>query len=281
MNYGEAADLIRQWADLSDPIQGATVRFTPDWQAVERMIEAARDLLTIDCEILKYLLTQSDQSLHPLEDPLRTDFGVHRWLASQREEVYSDWLAWVLQQVEKPELVFSLFRISPPKDISDWSGLPPVIEREVPVPAGHEDQSGKLDVVVRYPGRALFMVEVKLTRTADADLGALPGYLSWMDERQETVKIPILLVTDSEDEQVGKFRVRRWRDFSLELRRLVSTLRENRGIVAAAMTLAFVGAVEQNLVGLPAEPLKGLESGRILNVAETLEYLDLFLKEKR
>jgi len=153
MNYTDAAKLIKHWMELSEPKGRTRTNRASGWAPVECMVEAARHLLITDRETLESLLNQSDQRLCPLIDPLRTDFAVHRWLANKREEAYSDWLAWVVRQVDKPELVFQLFQISPPADLSDWSSLAPIVEREVPVPAGRKDQSGRLDVVVRYPGR--------------------------------------------------------------------------------------------------------------------------------
>jgi len=36
---------------------------------------------------------------------------MHRWLADDREESYSDWLAWVIEQIKMPELVFRVFGV--------------------------------------------------------------------------------------------------------------------------------------------------------------------------
>ena len=44
-----------------------------------------------------------------------------------------------------------------------------------------------------------------------------------------------------------------------------------------AMILAFVGAVEQNLLELPARPVESLKAGHLINVAETLLYLEEYL----
>jgi len=43
------------------------------------------------------------------------------------------------------------------------------------------------------------------------------------------------------------------------------------------MILAFVGAVEQNLLELPARPVESLKAGHLINVAETLLYLEEYL----
>ena len=54
-------------------------------------------------------LRTSNQVLSPLEDPLWTDCGLHRWLHGSREETYSDWLAWILQGFENAAQVFEVF----------------------------------------------------------------------------------------------------------------------------------------------------------------------------
>jgi hypothetical protein len=61
-------------------------------------------------------------------------------------------------------LVFRLFQVQPPADLAEWGNLPPeVIQREAPVPKRRKGKSGRLDLVVRYNGRALLVVEVKTT----------------------------------------------------------------------------------------------------------------------
>ena len=57
-----------------------------DWAPVQRMIEAARERWLWESERLRDLLKQSNVALAPLEDPLLTDFGTHRWLSEAREE---------------------------------------------------------------------------------------------------------------------------------------------------------------------------------------------------
>ena len=44
------------------------------------------------------------------------------------------------------------------------------------------------------------------------------------------------------------------------------------------MTLAFAGAVEQNLLGLPARPLAGVSSGRVWDLSDTVSHLKGFFR---
>jgi hypothetical protein len=57
------------------------------------------------------------------------------------------------------------------------------------------------------------------------------------------------------------------------LRRVIPKLCHERRIVTAAMILAFAGAIEQNLCGLPAQPLDLLKHGVVLNADRVVSYV--------
>lgn len=133
-----------------------------DWTPVQRIIQAAREPLLLECERLRGLLQRSNALLAPLADPLLTDFGTHRQLAQAREGVYSDWLKWIVEQLDTPERVFRLFGIDDPAGLALCQQTRVTVEREVPVPQGHDNQSGRLDLVVRYAEKVLIVVEVKM-----------------------------------------------------------------------------------------------------------------------
>lgn len=59
--------------------------------------------LRLEAERLRRVLRESNRRLRPLFDPLNSDFGLLRWLASGREEAYSDWLEWILEQISPRE----------------------------------------------------------------------------------------------------------------------------------------------------------------------------------
>ncbi|MBI3665506.1 MAG: hypothetical protein HY236_04655 [Acidobacteria bacterium] len=251
-----------------------------DWGTAQLLIEAARGLLLVESERLEDLLRRSDECLAPLSDPLDTDFGLHRWLESAREESYSDWLEWIVRQVERPDLVFRLFGIRPPDDVSEWLGLAPeMLQREVPVAMGEEGRAGRLDLIVRYRDRASIVIEVKLTRTDVAATKKQKGYKSSVEAEVGPGLKPsfVLLALDSEEPFVEGFEVRRWRDFCLALRRMIPGLRRRKGVVPACMALAFAGAVEQNVLELPSQPLKKIKAGRLIDLAESISYLEEFL----
>lgn len=138
-----------------------------DWKAIRGLIKASQSVLKLKRRDVEQLLEQSDSKLEPLGDPLRVDFGAHRWLAGQREENYSDWLKWIVEQISA-ERVCEIFKI-PNAIVSGCKGL--TAEREVWVEKGHEGQGGRLDLVIRYPDKAVIVVEVKLTGAESADTG--------------------------------------------------------------------------------------------------------------
>jgi hypothetical protein len=215
---------------------------------------AAHQLMESQARRVTALLDESGQRLHPLGEPLTTDFGVHRWLAGNREEAYSDWLQWVLLQLHTPGDVFRLLSTPEPASMTGWRGGPPTVSRELPVPQGHEGRSGRLDLIIRYEGLALLVVEVKRTDADEADTVKQRGYKLWLDDQPEPQphKFPILLATDADEDLYEGFRFLSWAEVCLGMRQLARRLcGQGKGVVAA-MTLAFVGAVEQNLLGFSA-----------------------------
>ncbi len=216
------------------------------------MAVAARQLFETQAEVIRSRLAESTKRLAPLADPLAMDFGLHRWLAADREEAYSDWLQWILQQIQAPADVFRLLGVPPPEDLQEWRSAPPMVGRELPVPEGHVDQTGRLDLLVRYERRALFVLEVKKTDADQADTRKQTGYKRWLEDQPEPYKYPILIAVDAEEEIYEGFRLLRWSDLCIGLRHLAGRLATEGQLVVAALTLALTGAVEQNLLGFSA-----------------------------
>jgi hypothetical protein len=63
------------------------------------------------------------------------DFGVHRWLRASREEAYSDWLEWIVRQLETGPDVFSFFGLTVPSRSAEWMaperGSSPLSKRRI------------------------------------------------------------------------------------------------------------------------------------------------------
>jgi hypothetical protein len=225
------------------------------WESASRLVRAALPLFQVLAHELIDLLNQSDARLKPLADPLRADFGAHRWLKAEREEAYSDWLAWILKNLRSPMAIVDLFKIQqlfPDRPLGDPATLPRhVVAREVTVPRGHAGKQGRLDLVIRFKPLAVIVVEAKMGDAEGADTAKQDGYAEWLAIQGGT-PFPILLATNGANklEYEGGFRLLKWADLSLALRGVAVNLIAQGETILGAMTLAFIGAVERNLIGL-------------------------------
>src|SRR5438270_6206210 len=86
------------WRELGATLVAARQARSVDWGAVRRIIDVAQASFALKADRLEQLLVESRKLLEPFGDPLEVDFGAHRWLAGDREEAYSDWLQWIIQQ---------------------------------------------------------------------------------------------------------------------------------------------------------------------------------------
>lgn len=251
--------VLRTWAALGR-ILGAQL---PNWEPAVRMIKAARRLFEVDARRLKELLNKSNERLHPLADPMSTDFGVHRWLSDDREEAYSDWLAWIISQIECPLRIVRLFGIAKPEKPEQWRKIEVEVGRELPVPRGHEGREGRLDLWIRFRDRAIVVVEVKKQDADEADIEKHKGYLAWLRSQPEPRKIAILLASEGSEDSYCDFQLCTWAELCVELRRMAPLLCKDGRFVPAAMILAFVGAVEQNLLAFSASTVKDIVDRRM------------------
>ncbi|MCR4418726.1 MAG: hypothetical protein QHH27_03285 [Clostridia bacterium] len=197
--------------------------------------------------------------LHPLEEPLKMAFPLHRWLAEDREEAYSDWLVWILEQLGSARHVGYVLwgEEMPGFSLSDQRCS---VEREVWVPEGHPGRSGRLDCVIRIGEEAIILVEVKVVWAEWADLGKNRGYRQWLDSQPFPIRKAYLLATGGDRHLYeGDFELVTWGAICRRLRRLIPELAAEGRPTLAALTGGFVGAVEQNLLGLPS--LVWLERG--------------------
>lgn len=269
--------LLSTWASLGAELRTSRSAVALDWTPVSRMIEVARDKLAGDAKRLRTLLNESRRRFAPLEEPFDVDLGLHRWLDAEREEAYSDWLEWVVRQARDSEQVFRLFHLqSPPKGVI--GSQPPEVKREHCVPYGHSGQEGRLDLVIRFGDEALIVVEVKKGDVDSADTDKQIGYKKWVEEQACRYKYSVLLGASAAEETYEGFESRTWATVCLEMRRLAVEFCEEHRVMTAAIVLAFVGAVEQNLLGFSAELVKGIceDSVDWFNV-EVVDYLERFV----
>ena len=258
--------ILRRWAGLGSRPVGSRARPT-DWAPARRLAAAAGRAHAAYERNARALLTASSRRLRPLADPLAVDLGAHRWLAGGREEVYSDWLHWVVGRLLVPAQLFDLLRLPRPAGFDARTPRPPQVRREVPVPHGHPGRSGRLDLVVTYPGAAV-VLEVKVAAADAADTAKQRGYTTWLDGRRDAYTAAVLVATAADEDVYEGFRFLSWADLCVGLRRQAVAFVRERRVVEAAMTLAYAGAVEQNLLKLPGP---GRAGGRSAVVAHRLE----------
>jgi len=250
----KAAALLHRWAALgrSVPAHAPTV----DWTPASEMISAAERDATASQKILDGLLaTSGRRKFSRLGDPLAVDFGAHRWLRDSREEAWSDWLAWILQRNADSCQVLKLFGMRPklvPSGCCD-------IEREL------STQNGRPDLVLHF-GDATLVVEVKTASEAgDEQLGR---YDAWLKKARNSLGLVLLAIDEPENLTTTAWRFCSWEAVSMGLRTWAAAWLRAGRMTEAALTLAFCGAVEQNLLGF----------GSGLNAPRTARYLETWLE---
>lgn len=273
-------EALRTWAAYDRHLRSAVSSSYPDWRPARQLIAAAAGLFHEKAERFRLLLAESNQQLHPLTDPLTEDFGTHRWLAADRDESYSDWLEWIVRQLGTAGAVFRLFRVTDDRD--DWRDLPVTVGRELPVPAGHAGKTGRLDLWIRIAGRALIVVEVKKTDADSSDTIKHAGYMQWIGSQPEPIRVAVLLASGGEEESYDGFPLLTWGSVCVSLRGMVPGLYATRKVTLAAMILAFVGAVEQNLLGYSSSAIRGIIEGRVATFnTELVDHLEQAVSQGR
>jgi hypothetical protein len=252
-SVAKALQALQHWAALGQEWRAAHIAQPVSWAAAQQLIEAARPLLKGESTRVRRLLEQSAQYLQPCTDPLLVDLGTHRWLAKAREEAYSDWLAWVVQCLGTPARVFPLLGAEALIPISQ--GLPVTVTRELIIP------EGRLDLVIECGATVLLVVEVKKGSAEDAATAKQSGYQAWLTRQTHPHRQAVMLVSTAEEEVYEGFRPYGWGSLCQQLRRLAPLLCQEARVIEAALILAFVGAVEQNLLGFSSALLRRVAQG--------------------
>lgn len=220
--------------------------------------------------ILRQLYQDSKTRLFPLSDPLDSQFHLHRQLSSSREEVYSDWLQWVLQQVadQDAQLIGQILGSATWNLIAN-SPERITVEREVCVEHGHDERTGRLDLVVSQNAKKLAVIEVKTREYANSDLEKHKGYRDSIVDSSPEVDL-IFLSVDPPESDPGDFRFLSWADLCIALRALAPRVLEARGSLGTALILAFIGSVEQNLLGFISPEHRQLPLGKVPRMVDHL-----------
>jgi hypothetical protein len=268
------AGVLKRWGARTKRVRCR--RPTDGLAGLSRMITVSRRRVKLENAHLLTLLERSHSLLHPLDDPLLEDFGAHRWLDTDREEAYSDWLAWILSKLRTPERILAVF--GEKLDPGAWGPVEARVGREYSVEAGHVDRTGRVDIHIEFPPVALIWIELKLTSAEDADMVKNTGYSASQDTRPEEFKRRFSVATRGTQLDYGGFHFRPWTTVCAGLRGEAVGLIRGGNVLLAAMTLAFVGAVEQNVLGFPGQLLRRVSSGdTIWAGVELADYLGVWL----
>lgn len=247
---------LRHWASLGrslrqqveDGTSPPRRRFSDTFA---KLIAQVRSLRDAEFTELGEVSRRSRERLSPLGEPLEHDLGINRWLASAREEAYSDWLAWLLSRMTIEELAWVL-RLPQLLNLGlEVSGKAVRADREVWVQQGHEGRRGRLDVILRVHDHAIVVVEVKRGTTDEADIEKQVGYVRSIEANRAfagMTKIYILLVTASDKDEECGFAVRQYDKLCRNLRRLAKVWIAQERLFPATIMLALTASIETNLL---------------------------------
>jgi len=280
-NEGRWIETIHHWAELGRTCAALKPKRRATWKSVNRMISSARTVWLAESAKLRQLLRESNKRSQPLADPLLSNFDLHRWLAGEREEVYSDWLEWVVKQLPTLGDVFYVLGILGPSEIAYKALSTFSTEREKWVNLDHWESRKRLDLVIRCERRVLALIEVKITSPEQAYTAKQKEYFEWGERQVESQECYILLAKAGERPEYDRFKLRPFNDLCAALRKRVPELiREKKmTVLTGALVFAYVGAVEQNLLELSSGNAQRVFRGEDVVTARKLAlYLEDSLK---
>jgi hypothetical protein len=250
---------LKMWADMYRQGAFRTSLSSGCWQAADELLGVA---LAADCSAragLEGALAISDQTFNPLADPFSIDLGAHRWLFSKREEAYSDWLGWILEQIKDAGQVLKLLGVQDEELLLKCASEDPLVKREFAIP------DGRLDLSIDFGKHLFVIVEIK-TKSFDEDAvqDQLKKYARWAQEQPRPTLCYFAAVESGEFACPAGFEPLPWRELALRIRAQardwISASKRpplgGRDLIRAAMILAFCGAVEQNLLRLSGKPVR-------------------------
>jgi hypothetical protein len=122
------------------------------------------------------------------------------------------------------------------------------------------------------------LVEAKLREGRKSDRPQLDKYSDWLRRQEEAHKPFVFLVPEVLPELDRQVIPRRWADLCIELRLAAQRLCGQHKVLPATMVLAFVSAVEQNILGFAAarQP-RGRSLEELLQNPRTIEHVKRFV----
>lgn len=244
-NYSHFTEILLTWHELGRGLLASAPLECASWDSASLLVRSAKSLDDYARQHLEDALAHSNAELWPLSDPLTLNLGAHRWLSADREESYSDWLAWILQGMSGREIL-PLFELGV-GSTSDALGPAERVRREA------ASEYGRTDVEVWFGERGLLLIEVKVQPTGRDLRSQLERYESWADGQRVGRRLYALLGAEKPTQNIAPFVFTSWRTLCQRLRRYANSVK-GPDLLRAAAILIFCGAVEQNLAGLSMWP---------------------------
>ena len=194
---------------------------------------------------LENLFRESDLRLHPFVDPLSGDLSMSFLLAHEREESYSAVLEWLIHRLPASDVgqIFGLDDSGTDQSAA-WQTV-----REYQIRYG--DEIGRLDLILRRNRRCYLIIEVKTRPYIEEDLRKHKRYCAAIREAPDMCKAEkVFLAQRDEGLDLGGFRFRSWWQVCSALRQSSQSVIKTKPYGEAALFLALLGAIEQNLLDL-------------------------------
>lgn len=264
----EKVNILRRWASLRTPEVG--------WTPVAQMVRAAEAQAEELEARLKELLKTSDDALSKISlcEPLFADVGLNRWLSEEREEAYSDWLEWILRQLQLQGGAANIISVL---GIADSEIVAGCEARKFEMKREYHMQWGRLDLLLTIEDFLTVVIEVKKYSAETSDTAKQKGYYEWLKKQHSRHLKAILLVPDAAELEYENFSRLLWEDVCIRLRRFLPELRNGIGPVKAALFVAFISAVETNLLGLVAPSVQADAVERI-SYGRTIKHIEKYLR---
>jgi len=123
------------------------------------LVESFRAFAEHEQSLLSGLFAESGRYLHPFTDPLTTDMMLPDFLSGEREELYSDMLAWI-------------FKLLDPREVFEVLGLPTIALSGTEALEFHREyviRGGKrLDLLITQGEKWLIVLELKTKEYDDS-----------------------------------------------------------------------------------------------------------------
>jgi hypothetical protein len=224
---------------------------------------------------LNELLKSSDEALSRISlcEPLFADAGLNRWLTEDREEAYSDWLEWILSQLQLQGGAVNILAVL---GIADSEIVAGCEAREFKIKREYYLQWGRLDLLLTIEDFLMIVIEVKKYSAEASDTAKQKGYYEWMRKQHSRHLKALLLVPDAAELEYENFSRLLWEDVCIRLRRLLPELQNGIGPVKTAMFVAFISAVETNLLHLVA-PGRA-DSVERISYGRTIKHIEKYLR---